>query len=122
MPHHIFTATEILNKGLLAVGFDQKQLDRAGWKKNLSRFRANFVGHPRVYADLFHRLQTTENEEARVDCSVLGVEKTLNYFFMGIYLLAQYPTEERAKSVFSFNPNVLKHGTIPCFNFFCRYC
>ena len=71
-------------------------------KKNISRFRTNYVSHPRVYADLFERLQTTEIDEALLDCSVLGLEKTLNYFFMAIYLLAEYPTEEKAETVFSF--------------------
>jgi len=49
------------------------------------------------------RLQTTEIEEARLDCSTLGVEKTLNYYFMALYLLARYPTEEQAESAFSFD-------------------
>jgi hypothetical protein len=33
--------------------------------------------------------------------SKLGVEKTLNYFLMAIYLLSKYPTEEQAESFFS---------------------
>jgi hypothetical protein len=58
-----------------------------------------------VYADLFEKLQTTDIDAARTDCAKLGVEKTLNYFFMAIYLLSKYPTEEQAKSVFSFGPS-----------------
>ena len=96
------TTFETLERGLSDVGCDQKQLDRVGMKKNISQFRTNYVSHPRVYADLFERLQTTEIDEALLDCSVLGLEKTLNYFFMAIYLLAEYPTEEKAETVFSF--------------------
>ena len=113
MQVHIFTSLEMLNHGLLAVGYDQKQLGRVKLKKNLSRFRTNFVGHPRVYADLFVRLQKTEIDKARLDCSILGIEKTLNYFFMTIYFLAQYPTEEKIESTFSFNVSdrtFRKHG------------
>ena len=84
------------------MGYDQRNLDRVGLKKNISRFRSHYVCHPRVYADLFVRLQTTEIVDAQLDCSKLGLEKTLNYFFMSIYILAQYPTEEHAESVFSF--------------------
>ena len=78
MAAHAFTALEILEKGLLAVKFDQRQLDRVGLKKNLSRFRSNCVGHPRVCAILFEMLQETGS----LDCSILGLEKSLNYFFI----------------------------------------
>ena len=108
----MLTTLETLNAGLLVVGYDQKSLDRVGLKKNISRFRTHYVCHPRrthyvchprVFADtIFERLQTTQIEEAHLDCSKLGTEKTVNYFFMAIYLMAQYPTEGLAESVFSF--------------------
>ena len=93
MAAHVFTALEILEKGLLAVKFDQRQLDRVGLKKNLSRFRSNYVGHPRVHAILFEMLQET----GLLDCSILGLEKSLNCFFVGVHLLAQHPTEEESE-------------------------
>ena len=92
------TTIEALEKGLLAKGYEQRQIDRVKMKTNLSRFRSIYVGHPRVYADLFERLQTS----GTLDCSILGIEKTVNYFFMAIYLLAEYPTEEKAQTAFSF--------------------
>ena len=70
MAAHVFAALEILEKGLLAVKFDQRQLDRVGLKKNLSRFRSNYVGHPRVHVILFEMLQET----GLLDCSILGLE------------------------------------------------
>ena len=96
----VLTTLEVLHKGLLTVGYDQAQLDRVGMRKNVSRFRTNYVSHPRIYADLFQRLQTSP--AAALDCSILGLDKTVNYFFVGIYLLAQYPTEEKSESAFSF--------------------
>ena len=96
---HVLTTLEVLDKGLMAVGYEQRQIDRVGMKKNISRFRTNYVSHPRIYADLFERLQRIGN----LDCSVLGIDKTVNYFFAAIYLLAQYPTEEKAESAFSFD-------------------
>ena len=86
MEIHVLTTLETLNAGLLVVGYDQKSLDRVGLKKNISRFRTHYVCHPRVFVDIFERLQTTQIEEARLDCSKLGTEKTVNYFFMAIYL------------------------------------
>ena len=91
---HILTTLEVLGKGLLAVGYDQRQIDRAGMKKNISRFRTNYVSHPRIYADLFERLQRIGD----LDCTVLGIDKTENYFFAAACLLAQNPTEEKAES------------------------
>jgi hypothetical protein len=99
----VYTPNEILDLGLQAVGFSPERIQRVGLAKNLSRFRSHYVGHPRVYADLFVLLQTTANEEARLDCSILGITKTRNYFFMAIYLLAVYPTEEQAEGSFSFD-------------------
>ena len=59
----VLTTLEALERGLLAIGYDQRQLGRVGMKKNISRFRANYVSHPRVYADLFERLQNAEEPE-----------------------------------------------------------
>ena len=96
---HVLTTLEVLDKGLMAVGYEQRQIDRVGMKKNISRFRTNYVSHPRIYADLFERLQRIGD----LDCSVLGIDKTVNYFFAAMHLLAQYPTEEKAESAFSFD-------------------
>ena len=68
-------------------------------KKNISRFGTNYVSHPRVYADLFERLQRIGG----LDCAVLGIDKTENCFFAAACLLAQCPTEEKAESSFSFD-------------------
>jgi hypothetical protein len=100
-----FTPSEMLHRGLLAVGFQEHQIKRVVPRKNLSRFRTSYVSHPRVYSDLFLRLQTTEvNGSQLLDCSVWGAEKTLNYFFMAIHLLAKYPAENDAERIFSFHP------------------
>lgn len=99
------TPMQMLQHGLKILGYDDRKIARVGLKKNLSRFRTCYVGHPRVYATLFGRLQTTGIPEARLDCSILGEEKTLNYFFMSIYFLANYPTEEKMESDLSFHPS-----------------
>ena len=98
MAVHVLTTLEILVQGLLAVGCEQRKSDRVSTKKNISGFRSNCVCHPRICAELFARLQMTDTEEAKLDCSALGVDKTANYFFMAMYLLADYPTEEQAET------------------------
>ena len=95
----VLTTLEALERGLLAIGCDQRQLGRVGMKKNISRFRANYVSHPRVYADLFERLQNA----GAIDCSTLGLDKTVNYFFMAMHLLAEHPKEEKVETSFSFD-------------------
>lgn len=97
----ILTSDQVLFKALALVGFNATRQNRVNRAKNLSRFRTHYNSHPRVYADLFYRLQVTQIDEARVDCSVLGDEKTTNYFLMAIHLLACYPKEEEAEGVFS---------------------
>jgi hypothetical protein len=103
-PVVVYTSLEMLELGLKAVGYTEERLKSVNLTKNLSRFRCNYVGHPRVYAELFTLLQKTENDAAKLDCSILGVAKTLNYFLMAIYLLSKYPTEEEAESTFVFGP------------------
>ena len=52
-------------------------------------------------------------ETGSLDCSILGLEKSLNYFFMGVHILAQYPTEEEAEKAFAFeacNRTFRNHG------------
>jgi hypothetical protein len=104
----VVTTFEMLHRGLLLMGFDEQRIARVNEAKNVSRFGASYVGHPRVYADLFERLQRTEITEARLDCDMLGREKTLDYFLMAIYLLASYPTEEQAEGVFKVSDRTFR--------------
>ena len=88
MAVHVLTTLEALNTGLLVVGYDQRNLDWDRLKEYISGFQSHYVCHPRVYTDLFVGLQTTEIVDTQLDCSKLGLEKALNYFFM---LLAKLP-------------------------------
>lgn len=96
----VLTHQEVLQWGLKLVGFTDKQIQRVGEKKNLSRFRTHYQSHPAVYAVLLMRLQETTDEDARL---VFGSNRaqTLKYFFMAIHFLACYPTEEKAEAIFN---------------------
>ena len=96
----VLTPEEVLKRGLLCVGFDQKRQERVNRKKNLSRFRQHFVADPSICAILLVRLQTTSNEEAKIEFDKVGEERTILYYFMGIHLMACYPKEEEAEGLF----------------------
>jgi len=98
----IVTAEEVLRRGLEMVGFTSKQIDGVRRKKNLSRFRTHYTNNPLVYAILFHKLQTTDNEKANIlhFFAKVGERKVFDYFFCAIHLLACYPKEEEAEGIF----------------------
>ena len=83
--------------------FDLEQQKRVRKSKNLSRFRTHYTGSPMVYATLWERLQLTNITEARIDPFIekVGLDKAIDYFFMGIHLLACYPKEEEAEGTFA---------------------
>jgi hypothetical protein len=104
----VLTPNEVLQCGLKLVGFSDKQIQRVGEKKNLSRFRTHYGAHPIVYAALLTRLQETTNEDARVEFDI-NPEQMLNYFFMAIHFLACYPTEEKAEAMFKVCDRTYRH-------------
>jgi hypothetical protein len=110
----VLTPDEVLHRGLLLVGFREKQIERVKEKKNLSRFRAHYACHPKVYAVLLTRLQETPNENARlVFCRSRGgrilIDHTLKFFFMAIHFLACYPKEEQAEAMFNVCDKTYRH-------------
>ncbi len=96
----VLTPDEILFRGLSLVGFNEVRQRRVRRKKNLSRFRTHYQSDPKVYAVLLVKLQTTEIDGARLDFDTVGVQKTIDYFFMAIHCLACYPTEQEAEGIF----------------------
>lgn len=105
MTLHILTTDQVLCHGLELVGFDKKRQGKVQRKKNRSRFRTHYGSEPDVYAHLFGLLQTTEIKEAGIQehFDYVGIDKTIDYFFGAIYMLAKYPTEEEAEGVFGWS-------------------
>lgn len=97
----VLTQHQTLERGLKLVGFDEKRIKSVRWKKNLSRFCTHYNSHPLIYAVLLTKLQTTNIKEARLEFNQrVGVDRTIDYFFMAIHLLANYPEEEIAEGIF----------------------
>jgi hypothetical protein len=63
----ILTDDEVLTRGLELVGFGIDRQERVKDEENVLRFTDHFGSHPRVYAQIWEDLQTTNIAAARVD-------------------------------------------------------
>jgi hypothetical protein len=101
-PHyaHIvkFTVDELLELGLLFVGYSERRLGRAKHATNIECFKAHFGSIPKVCCDIWEDLQTTKNARAWVPPSK---RKKVNDFLMAFHHhLKRYPTEFERECIF----------------------
>jgi hypothetical protein len=96
---HIVTSHVMQYAGLRLVGFTNRKIRKANPSKNYRRFKSQFgvsaATASRVYADL----QTTSIVEARIQ----GSDLQLRFFFMGVYYLRKYPTEDDLEAKFNYS-------------------
>jgi hypothetical protein len=92
----VFTADEILRKGLVLVGYDFRRQDKVSKTANLERFRAQYGSNPVVYAQIWEDLQTTVILEARIDDKMADADN----YLMSIHFLKCYPTEVEQGGIF----------------------
>lgn len=98
----IHSPNYVLSRGLWLVGFSAQRQQQVGRKKNLSRFRTHYNTTPNVYADLWVKLQMTNNDTARISVNArVGAERTFDYFMMTIHFMACYPREEQMEATFA---------------------
>ena len=84
----VFTVDEVLQKGLVLIGFDRYRQQSVSRVTNLVRFRAHFGSDPVVYAQIWEDLQMIpdgNNDHPKED---------FNYFLMSVHFLWRYPTEQ----------------------------
>lgn len=93
----VFSADEILFRGLELGGFDSRRQKNVQRKTNLERFRALYGSNPVVYAEIFHDLQTTAITDARVD------SPDVDSLLMSLRFLRCYPTETQQSGTFSIS-------------------
>jgi DDE superfamily endonuclease len=96
----ILTDDEVLTRGLTLAGFGTHKQERVDDKANVDRFIDHFGSHPRVYAQIWEDLQTTNVAAARVDGSAKALEKAFGYFMATLYFLTKYPTEKERSTIF----------------------
>jgi hypothetical protein len=101
-PDHVivkFTVDELLESGLLLVGYNERRLGRANHATNIERFKAHFGSIPKVCCDFSEDLQTTENARAWVPPS----NRKVNHFLMAFHHLKCYPTEFERECIFDIS-------------------
>jgi hypothetical protein len=86
---NVVTPDELLQRGLIAVGFAQARIRNVARATNLKRFRAHYGSNPIVYSYMWADLKTTRNPDARIDAA----NADLNAFLMCLHFLKCYPSE-----------------------------
>jgi len=95
----VYTANEILKKGLLLVNYSRRRIRRAGKKRNEERFKGHFGSSPVVIAHIFEDLQTTDIQEAYIPPE----DAKLDRFLMAMHHLKRYPTELEREPIFDID-------------------
>ena len=96
---NVKTLNQVLERGLILVGYDKQRQARVKGTTLLRRFKAHFGNQPGVYSKLWEVLQTTD---------IIGVklpirkqkDKDFDRFLMVIFYLKGYETEEKVASRF----------------------
>jgi len=101
----IYTPDEMLVLGLRLLGWTSRQIQRVQTATNVTRFRAFFNAHPRVCAQLWEDLQTTQLQEANI---IRAGRRSVKEFFMAMNFLARYPTEYQREGLWKVSRNTLK--------------
>jgi len=88
----LYTADEILRLGLLRCLTTDKEMDRRKRSTNEEDFSAVYGPSPKVVAELWSLLQTTNNLEHRIHNACC-----IKDFFVALHWLRNYPTERKRK-------------------------
>lgn len=89
-PRILHTADDFLRIGLDWAGFNAFRQENVNEATNIQRFKSHFGSSPIVYANVWEDLLTTEVDEARIN-----PRSKVENFFLSLYFLNVYPTEEK---------------------------
>ncbi|KAI2492569.1 hypothetical protein MHU86_21990 [Fragilaria crotonensis] len=89
-PRILLTADDFLRIGLDWAGFNAFRRENVNEATNIQRFKSHFGSSPIVYANVWEDLLTTEVDEARIN-----PRSKVENFFLSLYFLNVYPTEEK---------------------------
>ena len=108
----IFSPREMLNEGLLLLGWTQKKIDRVEESTNSIRFRSHFNCNPPVAAQIWEDLQTTKIEGANInEHSTKRKPKSLRDFLAAMHFLARHGTENEREPLWKKSKNTLRRDT-----------
>lgn len=107
-PHLIsFTPTELLNRGLKLLGWNDKQIKRKSkkrWAKWTTRFAADFGAKPHVLCQIWEDLQQTTINEAYLSPD----ERNIDHFLYAMNFLKAYPTEKQRENKWHVSDRILR--------------
>lgn len=109
----IVSANEMLKRGLSFVEKENRRRYKARATlpkvdRRFDVFKAHYGSNPRVYSILWEYLQRSELEEVKIDVPENEKErdKLIKYFFVTLYYVKSYPTEEVGAAAFAFGVSV----------------
>ena len=99
-----FSASQVLQKGLELYGIELHCQRKSCRASNVRKFKKFYGSTPEVYKQIFHDLQTTEIDKARVDPEDI----CLDSFLMAINFLKLYETETVRAAIFDICENTAR--------------
>jgi len=108
VPKVILTAKEIQHVGLRLVNYTVKRILRVKTSNtNKQRFKDHFGCPPIACAKIFEDLQTSDNDEIRLDDNKIHIDVLL----MALLFLYLYPTEKKREAIFDKSPKTIREWT-----------
>lgn len=101
----LYTAAQVLSRGLTLVGFPRERQQSVRYEKNRERFATHFIAKPISIANLWEMLQTTENDAIRITDTN---DRLFDLFLMTIHYLAKYPTENEMEAKFGLSDRTIR--------------
>lgn len=98
----ILTPDEMLKSGLLAAGFEQFRLDKKNEKTKKDLFKSFYGVSSLVCCQIWEDLQTTDIQEAHIDCAMDRRARITN-FFIALHFLFRYPTVQEQAIIFKMS-------------------
>jgi hypothetical protein len=101
----IYTEDEMLDHGLLAVGWKHDEFSHLQHKTKVERFRSEYGARPAVLAQLWEDLQTTKVERANI---LKAKIRKLKLFFAAMHFLKRYPKETERLRMWKMSENTAR--------------
>jgi len=104
-PECEITPDEMLERGLVMCQVDVEKQAKSSRKSNVESFRAEFGPDPKVLVKIWHDLQTTNVEAARIDVTKRGV--TVENYLIAFNFLKRYPKSKVQGNRFNCAKNTI---------------
>ena len=95
----VYTEGEVLRCGLRLAKFTSQRIKRAKKMTNCTRFAELFGVSATIATQVFHDLQTTVFDDARLE----RIEADLEFYLMTLYFLKNYPKESQIEALFDYS-------------------